>query len=41
MLGKSRREVEDMFKKSDIVELNLTEPKSKEFDSDDDLRIFE
>ena len=42
LMGKSRWEVEDMLKKSDVIELNLNErSKSRHIKEDDELRIFE
>ena len=41
VLGKKIWEVEDMLRKSDVIELNLNERKSRQIKEDDDLRIFE
>lgn len=40
-LGKTRREVEEMLRKGDVIELNLSEKKSRLDKEDDDLRIYE
>ena len=39
LLGKTRIEVEEMLKKQDIIELNLSERKSRR-NEDDKLKIF-
>ena len=42
IMGKSRWEVEEMLKKSDVIELNLNERiKSRQIKEDDELRIFD
>ena len=41
VLGKKIWEVEDMLRKSDVIELNLNERKLRQIKEDDDLRIFE
>ena len=41
LLGKRRSEVEEMLKRSDVIELNLSERKPRQRDEDDDLRIYE
>ncbi len=42
LLGKTRLEVEEMLKASDVIELNLNERKSRYRNvEDDELRIFE
>ncbi len=41
LLGKSRFEVEEMLRASDVIELNLSERKTKHRGEDDELRIFE
>ena len=42
LLGKNRWEVEEMLRTSDVIELNLSERKSRfRKTEDDDLRIFE
>ena len=41
LLGKKRWEIEEMLKASDIIELNLSERKSRHNKEDDELRIFE
>ena len=41
MLGKSKWEVEEMLKKNDVIELNLSERKPKFNKEDDELRIME
>ena len=41
-MGKTKREVEEMLRKDDVIELNLSERKAKQrFEDEDDLRIFE
>ena len=40
LLGKTRTEVEEMLKAQDVIELNLSERKSK-YKEEDDFRIFE
>jgi len=40
-MGKTRIEVEEMLNSSDVIELNLSERKSKRSEEDDDLRIYE
>ena len=40
LLGKTPVEVEEMLKNEDVIELNLSERKSKHF-ADDDLRIYD
>ncbi len=40
LLGKRRWEVEEMLKKQDVIELNLSERKSKRQENDE-LRIYE
>lgn len=40
MLGKTRTEVEEMLKEHDVIELNLSERKTK-YKEEDDFRIFE
>ncbi len=39
-MGKKRSEVEEMLRQQDVIELKLSERKSK-FDDSDDFRIFE
>ena len=41
LLGKKKWEVEQMLKANDVIELNLSERKSKGSKEDDELRIFE
>jgi len=42
IMGKTKFEVEKMLKASDVIELNLSERKSRyRKPEDDDLRIFE
>lgn len=42
LMGKTRWEVEEMLKKSDVIELNLNErSRSRHMKEDDELRIFE
>lgn len=42
LLGKTKWEVEQMLKTSDVIELNLNERKSRHRkEEDDELRIFE
>ena len=41
LLGKSRLEVEEMLRTSDVIELNLSERKPKSLREDDELRIYE
>ena len=40
-MGKSRMQVEEMLKSSDVIELNLSERGSKKREEDDDFRIIE
>ena len=40
LLGKSRWEIEEMLKRQDVIELNLSERKSKRQENDE-LRIYE
>ena len=40
LLGKSKWEVEEMLKKSDVIELNLNERRQR-YKEEDDFRIFE
>ena len=40
LLGKSKWEVEEMVKKSDVIELNLNERRQR-YKEEDDFRIFE
>ena len=40
LMGKTRREVEDLLNSRDVIELNLSESKPK-FGEDDELRIYE
>ena len=40
LLGKTRNEVEEMLKAQDVIELNLSERKSR-CKEEDDFRIFE
>lgn len=39
-MGKTKREVEEMLRKDDVIELNLSERKTS-LDKEDELRIFE
>ena len=42
LMGKSKWELEEMLKKSDVIELNLNErSKSRRINENDELRIFE
>ena len=40
LLGKSRQEVEEMLKSSDIIELNLRERKQKEVNDSGNIEII-
>ena len=40
LLGKTRIEIEEMLKAQDVIELNLSERKSR-YKEEDDFRIFE
>ena len=40
LLGKSKWEVEEMLRKSDVIELNLNERRQR-YKEEDDFRIFE
>ncbi|MBS3095819.1 hypothetical protein J4480_00095 [Candidatus Woesearchaeota archaeon] len=40
LLGKTRYEVEEMLKKTDTIELNLSERRQRR-EENDDLRIYE
>ena len=40
-MGKTKREIEEMLSKSDMIELNLSERSSRRRSDDDELRIFE
>jgi len=39
-LGKTRREVEEMLEKQDVIELKLSERRAKRIDNDE-LKIYE
>ncbi len=41
LLGKKRWEVEEMLKNNDVIELKLSERKSKYNKEEDELRIYE
>ena len=41
LLGKTRGEVEEMLKQRDVIELNLSERKSRREENGDDLKIYE
>ena len=41
LMGKTRVEIEEMLNKSDVIELNLSERKSKYKEDGNVLRIFE
>ena len=41
LLGKTRREVEEILNKQEVLELKLSERKSTHKEDDDDLRIYE
>jgi len=41
LMGKTKNEVEDMLRSSDVIELNLNERKPRFRKEDDELRIFE
>lgn len=41
LLGKTKWEVEEMLKSRDVIELNLSERKSRNNKEDDNLRIYE
>jgi len=41
LLGKSKWEVEEMLKKTDIIELKLSERKPRRSREDDELKIYE
>ena len=41
LLGKAKWEVEEMLKGSDVIELNLSERKSRHDKDEDDLKIYE
>lgn len=41
LLGKTRVEIEEILKEQDIIELNLSERKSKYKEKGDDLKIYE
>ena len=41
LLGKKRWEIEEMLKSSDVIELNLSERKSRHGKEEDNLRIYE
>ena len=40
-MGKTREEVEEMLNARDIIELNLSERKSRHRNRDEELKIFE
>ena len=40
-MGKTKGEVEEILRNSDVIELNLNERKSRHDAEDDDLRIYE
>lgn len=41
LLGKTRIEVEEILKTQDVIELNLSERKTRHKQEDDELRIYE
>ena len=41
LLGKTRWEIEEMLRNEDVIELNLSERKSKHSEEDDDLAIYD
>ncbi len=41
LLGKTKLEVEEMLKGSDVIELKLSERKSRRGKEDDELKIYE
>ena len=41
LMGKTRVEIEEILKREDTIELNLSERKSKCKEEDDRLRIYE
>lgn len=41
LMGKTRFEVEEMLKTSEVIELNLSERKGRHRHAEDELRIFE
>ncbi len=41
LLGKTKMEVEEMLKSTDVIELKLSERKPRYKEEHDDLRIFE
>ena len=41
LLGKTRAEIEEILKNSDIIELKLSERKLRYKEKDDDLKIYE
>ena len=41
LFGKTRIEIEEMLKKNDIIELNLSERKSRHIKDEEDFKIFE
>lgn len=41
LLGKTRMEVEEMLRSTDVIELKLSERKPKYREENDDLRIYE
>jgi len=41
LLGKTRLEIEEMLKSNDVIELKLSERKSRRGKEDDELKIYE
>jgi len=41
LMGKTRFEIEEMLKASEVIELNLSERKARHRHAEDELRIFE
>jgi len=40
-MNKSRKEVEELLSRQEVIELNLSERKAKQRLEDDDLKIYE
>jgi len=40
LLGKTRTEVEELLRKSDVIELKLSERKPKHKEENDELKIY-
>ena len=41
VLGKTRVEIEEILNSQDVIELNLSERKTRDIEEDDELKIYE